>query len=186
MGVQNAAERGVGPEGWSEPGDWYDSIDFEATVRFHVDTFGGKVVIHCHKLKHEDEGLMGVVNIVGGCDAFYGDIDEYPALGCEFETCADNASFSDYDWANESVGFEPRACPDSDTATDPALIVGLSVLSVLLCCGLITAAVYLYFVKGKQEKKSARDLPTVSPMGDAGQSLQLTEREDETTNISQM
>ena len=65
--VLQAAECGVGPDGWTEPGDWLDVLDFQANVRFHVDTFGGKVVIHCHKLHHEDEGLMGVVNIIGGC-----------------------------------------------------------------------------------------------------------------------
>merc|ERR1719495_1693453 len=96
---------GDGPTGWSNAGDWLDTMGFDGTVRFHTDTFGGHVVIHCHRLEHEDLGLMGVVYIHGGCDANYADIggDEYPA--CEYDETCVNASFSNYDWAVEAEGF---------------------------------------------------------------------------------
>ena len=34
-------------------------------VRFQTVTFNGSVVLHCHILGHEDQGMMGVVDVVG-------------------------------------------------------------------------------------------------------------------------
>eukprot|EP01084_Bolivina_argentea_P155588 271139_1 len=59
----------VGEIGWTQPGDWIDTLAEAANVRFKTDTFGGHVVLHCHILKHEDEGAMAVMYINGGCDA---------------------------------------------------------------------------------------------------------------------
>jgi len=133
---------GDGPTGWSNAGDWLDTMGFEGTVRFHTDTFGGHVVIHCHRLEHEDEGLMGVVYIHGGCDANYADIggDEYPA--CEYdETCA-NASFSNYDWAVEAEGFNDTCggTASSDVADSAQSVKSLldlllaTLVAVAICC----------------------------------------------------
>ena len=35
------------------------------TVRFQTDVFTGKMVLHCHILEHEDEGMMLVTTITG-------------------------------------------------------------------------------------------------------------------------
>ena len=37
----------------------------DATIRFQTGTFNGSVVMHCHILAHEDQGMMGVVEVVG-------------------------------------------------------------------------------------------------------------------------
>mmetsp|Transcript_13129 Transcript_13129/g.35801 ORF Transcript_13129/g.35801 Transcript_13129/m.35801 type:complete len:149 (+) Transcript_13129:2-448(+) len=52
-----------------EPGDWHDtmlptSMNF-ATVRINVDRFTGKMVAHCHLLEHEENGMMGWIDIRG-------------------------------------------------------------------------------------------------------------------------
>ena len=51
-------------------GDWHDTFLGGAantdtiTVRFQTDSFVGKMVVHCHVLEHEDEGMMAVVNVL--------------------------------------------------------------------------------------------------------------------------
>eukprot|EP01083_Nonionella_stella_P137747 419133_1 len=50
-------------------GDWLDSIGFGTRIRFWSDTFGGKIMLHCHILAHEDLGMMGFFIINDGCDA---------------------------------------------------------------------------------------------------------------------
>merc|ERR1712087_7355 len=98
---------------------------------------------------------------------FYDDIDD--GSSCVFETCEDvNASFSDYDWASESVGFEPRACPEDDEE-DTALIVGLSVGGGLLCCVVLAVVAFIYFKKAKL--KAEVDPKTTDDAGNAGQTL---------------
>jgi len=53
-----------------EIGDWHDvflagAAGGEAiTARFQTESFAGKMVIHCHILEHEDEGMMGVIKIL--------------------------------------------------------------------------------------------------------------------------
>jgi len=58
---------------WSDPyflpGDWHDTmlpthIDF-AKIRVNVDRFVGKMIVHCHLLEHEDNGMMGWFKISG-------------------------------------------------------------------------------------------------------------------------
>ena len=50
-------------------GDWHDSLAFEggevATVRMQLDTFTGKLVVHCHVLEHEDQGMMALYSVQG-------------------------------------------------------------------------------------------------------------------------
>ena len=49
-------------------GDWHDTIydgRDTAVLRFYADTFTGKMVMHCHFLNHEDEGMMVVYQITG-------------------------------------------------------------------------------------------------------------------------
>ena len=47
-------------------GDWHDTIydgSGESTVRFYTDNFVGKMVVHCHVLEHEDQGMMGLYEV---------------------------------------------------------------------------------------------------------------------------
>ena len=54
---------------WWKIGDWHDVLRLpfgggQAKVRFQADRFDGNIVMHCHILRHEDLGLMGV-SIIG-------------------------------------------------------------------------------------------------------------------------
>jgi len=133
------------PTGWSNAGDWLDVMAHEGTVRFHTDTFGGHVVIHCHRLEHEDEGLMGVVYINGGCDANYADMGGANDPGCDYdETCA-SASFSDYDWAAEAEGFDDT-CASTSSAWPAIDVISLEFDSRLLWAVLVAATALVLMV----------------------------------------
>ena len=57
-----------------QAGDWHDTLydgADTATVRLYTDTFTGKMVIHCHILEHEDQGMMGIFEITGTEGATY-------------------------------------------------------------------------------------------------------------------
>ena len=58
-----------GDSEYFQAGDWHDVLLVRNTgdhsVRFQTDYFTGKVIIHCHILEHEDEGMMQVLNITG-------------------------------------------------------------------------------------------------------------------------
>jgi FtsP/CotA-like multicopper oxidase with cupredoxin domain len=52
-----------------EEGEYYDSIAAKTdpcTVRLKFLDFAGRVVAHCHKLNHEDKGMMVWLNVTGG------------------------------------------------------------------------------------------------------------------------
>ncbi|CAK9089380.1 Multicopper oxidase mco [Durusdinium trenchii] len=42
------------------PGDWHDTIEGQGVVRYKPAAFTGKVMLHCHRLDHEDEGMMSI------------------------------------------------------------------------------------------------------------------------------
>ena len=49
-------------------GDWHDTFQLGTTytrVRFQTDVFTGDVMIHCHYLQHEDEGMLMLLRITG-------------------------------------------------------------------------------------------------------------------------
>merc|ERR1719242_1352843 len=105
-------------------------MGFNGNIRFHTHTFGGHVVIHCHRLEHEDEGLMGVFYINGGCDA------DYSALGsgtCEPETCDSDALWSAYNWSVESVGFDGTITSNvTNSNNNTAIIVGVAIAGFVI------------------------------------------------------
>ena len=39
-------------------GDWHDVIQGSGVVRYRPLQFTGKLMVHCHRLQHEDEGMM--------------------------------------------------------------------------------------------------------------------------------
>lgn len=53
-----------------EVGEYYDTIASKdpCTIRMQFWDFAGRIVAHCHKLKHEDRGMMVWVDVVGGSD----------------------------------------------------------------------------------------------------------------------
>lgn len=58
---------------WNDPyyvaGDWQDTMlpvgSSSAKVRLNIDKFTGKMIAHCHILEHEDNGMMGFVEVTG-------------------------------------------------------------------------------------------------------------------------
>jgi len=46
------------------PGEWYDGVPADGLIRFYTDRFTGTLVLHCHHLEHEDEGMMAKIEIV--------------------------------------------------------------------------------------------------------------------------
>mmetsp|Transcript_30134 Transcript_30134/g.33764 ORF Transcript_30134/g.33764 Transcript_30134/m.33764 type:complete len:831 (+) Transcript_30134:134-2626(+) len=56
--------------GYFKNGDWHDVIktgmpgdDDEITIKYHPQTVHGKMMIHCHLLQHEDQGMMSQEHI---------------------------------------------------------------------------------------------------------------------------
>jgi len=56
-------------------GDWHDVImiddlDDDLIVRYRPDVYDGRIMLHCHRLNHEDRGMMSQEHIVvnGRCD----------------------------------------------------------------------------------------------------------------------
>ena len=58
-----------------EVGEWVDTVRINdqkndpCKVRFRLNDYGGKVMIHCNDFMHSDAGMMGVVQVQGGPDA---------------------------------------------------------------------------------------------------------------------
>ena len=59
-------------------GDWHDvlmieDMELDAVVRYHPTVHTGRIMLHCHRLNHEDQGMMAQENVVsvnvfgGGC-----------------------------------------------------------------------------------------------------------------------
>jgi FtsP/CotA-like multicopper oxidase with cupredoxin domain len=55
-----------------EEGEYYDTITSDdrlstsCTVRMQFWDFAGRIIAHCHKLKHEDKGMMVWIDVLGG------------------------------------------------------------------------------------------------------------------------
>jgi len=93
--------------GYFQVGDWHDTLMIsetgggsQVTVRQQTDVFTGKMVVHCHILEHEDEGMMAYISIAGTEGTLYSDAEN---LGCAcyrnaftntFESCTPTPSAS--------------------------------------------------------------------------------------------
>ena len=53
----------IGNSGYSRQGDWHDSTDATTTVRYRPSRYAGKVMIHCLRLEHEDQGMMAIEQV---------------------------------------------------------------------------------------------------------------------------
>jgi len=64
--------------GYFQVGDYHDTLLLPSLgmhdsvkVRMQLDVFTGKMVVHCHVLTHEDEGMMAYINISGRRGTLY-------------------------------------------------------------------------------------------------------------------
>lgn len=46
--------------GYNKVGDWHDTLKGTGEVRFRPTEFTGKLMLHCHRLIHEDLGMMAM------------------------------------------------------------------------------------------------------------------------------
>ena len=85
-------------------GDWHDTL-FDgagsATVRMYTDTFVGKMVVHCHVLEHEDQGMMGVLQITGTEGTVYADAETLDS------SCFRGATGRGYSYPNNDAWGSP-------------------------------------------------------------------------------
>ena len=49
--------------GYNAVGDWHDTLKGTGSVRFRPTEFTGKVMLHCHRLIHEDLGMMAMEKV---------------------------------------------------------------------------------------------------------------------------
>lgn len=61
---------------WYLPGDWHDTFQHPsasgtAKVRFQADRFGGWMMVHCHFLAHEDQGMVAQFLLTGKEDTVW-------------------------------------------------------------------------------------------------------------------
>jgi len=55
---------GFGSNGdYDIPGDWHDTVQGSGVIRYQPTVFSGKVMLHCHRLTHEDTGMMAIEQI---------------------------------------------------------------------------------------------------------------------------
>jgi len=59
-------------DGYFQVGDWHDTLQLSDlgfadtfTIRMQTDSFTGKMVVHCHILSHEDQGMMNFIDVDG-------------------------------------------------------------------------------------------------------------------------
>ena len=66
-----------------QAGDWHDSVDGTGILRYRPTEFTGKLMFHCHRLVHEDEGMMAM--------EYVHEADEGNSVGC---ACGSSAATS--------------------------------------------------------------------------------------------
>jgi FtsP/CotA-like multicopper oxidase with cupredoxin domain/peroxiredoxin len=85
-----------GPERPLTPGVWRDTVlipeGATVKVRMRFEDFAGKTVLHCHKVEHEDQGMMQLIRIRPAARA-----DEAPAGGRD-EAAGDARAAGAPDW----------------------------------------------------------------------------------------
>ena len=64
-------------------GDWQDVVQGRGVMRYQANDFAGKLMLHCHQLEHEDEGMMAVEMIhetISEFEALYPPSSSHPTL----------------------------------------------------------------------------------------------------------
>ena len=103
---------------WGEVGDWRDTIPAigggQLRFRHALDEHGGNVMMHCHFLWHEDQGMMDRYYIAGNNEDGTGSVDPCTADGANF--CDDSVPTSALTTPTlKSLG--PALCTDLLPAT---------------------------------------------------------------------
>lgn len=49
-------------------GDWHDTMEDEGVIRYLPTVFASKIMLHCHRLDHEDKGMMGIERMADQCE----------------------------------------------------------------------------------------------------------------------
>lgn len=96
-------------------GEHYDTISAprgeSCTVRFRTADFGQKMVMHCHKLEHEDDGAIDFLNVVGVSESRRNTVDS-PSFACP---AAGGTSAHEYAASREEEACNMSFCEeDSD------------------------------------------------------------------------
>lgn len=114
-----------------EEGQWYDVISSSVSclVRFRMADYGGRVVLHCHFLKHEDSGAMTWIDVVGGPDPDALNIHYCPGDSCSPDGSCSPLVADQCDLAGEDncgtpceLSSAPTTCGTGETCTDGVCI----------------------------------------------------------------
>jgi FtsP/CotA-like multicopper oxidase with cupredoxin domain len=113
--------------GYFAVGDWHDTLLLSEMgggnnlqVRTQTDVFTGKVVVHCHILEHEDEGMMNIMEVVGTEGA------TYAAAETLDPTCYRTAFVASQ---SNSPASSPTASPAASPGTSPTASPAVSPVS---------------------------------------------------------
>mmetsp|Transcript_12238 Transcript_12238/g.22646 ORF Transcript_12238/g.22646 Transcript_12238/m.22646 type:complete len:629 (+) Transcript_12238:46-1932(+) len=117
-------------DGYFQVGDWHDTLllpgmngQDSMKIRMQTDVFTGKMVLHCHILEHEDEGMMAWIDVVGTEGSVW-------ANNTDIENTCYRATFnaSQVDWSSittmQSVGLATRG-----SASIAFMMLALSMLA---------------------------------------------------------
>lgn len=52
-----------GTDGYVKVGDWHDTLDADMTIRYQPRKYVTKMMVHCHRLRHEDRGMMAIERV---------------------------------------------------------------------------------------------------------------------------
>lgn len=52
-----------GFDGYDQIGDWHDTVMGNDVIRYVPTEYTGKIMVHCHRLIHEDLGMMAIENV---------------------------------------------------------------------------------------------------------------------------
>lgn len=62
--LNGTASDDSGYEPYFKEGDWHDVWDGDGIIQFRPTRFAGKMIFHCHRLEHEDQGMMSTERIL--------------------------------------------------------------------------------------------------------------------------
>ena len=54
---------GFRDDGYHAVGDWHDTLAGDGVIRYQPKVFPGKIMVHCHRLDHEDQGMMSIERV---------------------------------------------------------------------------------------------------------------------------
>merc|ERR1712048_751161 len=113
-------QSGVGGDGeYFQVGDWHDvylnTQGGNPVMRFHPNKYTGKMMLHCHRLDHEDQGMMGLEWIHGGqChfDSLFADFVDTDIIGNDIHLWTpDNTTYT----PTQEVTTQEQTTPEPTT-----------------------------------------------------------------------